>query len=77
MVTKVVEEQTQVVTDVVEMLPWEIRDQVQDFIEFLLAHQARESKTGLTLDWRGSLRDKRDRFTSTDLQHQALAWWEG
>ena len=61
---------------------------IQEAIELCLEDERRKtgpvSETGPvcgpvwqgTFDWRGSLRDKRDQFTSTDLQHQALAWWE-
>jgi predicted RNase H-like HicB family nuclease len=30
----------------------------------------------LKLDWRGGLRDLQDRYTSMELQHKALEWWE-
>jgi len=30
----------------------------------------------LKLDWRGALRDWQDHYTSVDLQHKALEWWE-
>jgi hypothetical protein len=43
--------------------------------ESLLMHRTHRSQAKLKLQWRGALRDWRARYTSVELQHQALAWW--
>ncbi len=34
-----------------------------------------EPKGELKLDWRGALRDLRDKYTSVELQHKITDWW--
>jgi hypothetical protein len=62
--------------DLVEQLPPELQREVKDFVEFLLEKRKRGSAGELKLDWRGGLRDLRDQYTSVDLQHKVLQWWE-
>ena len=66
--------------DLIEQLPPELQEEVRDFIEFLLERKARrpkaEKKGELKLDWRGALRDLRDKYTSVELQHKVLKWWD-
>lgn len=69
------EEQIQPVDTIVQMLPFEIQEQVRDFIEFLLERRVRKPKVKLRLDWRGALRDLRDQYTAVELEHKALEWW--
>lgn len=64
------------IEEVVQVLPPEIRGQVRDFIEFLMEKRVRKPGAKLKLNWRGALRDWRDQYTSVDLQHKALEWWE-
>ncbi len=56
-------------------LPPDLQQEVKDFAEFLLAKRNSKPKGKLKLDWRGALRDLRDRYTSVELQHKALEWW--
>jgi len=58
----------------VEELPPDMRAEVRDFIEFLLAKRSRGEKRTLRQDWAGALRDYREQYTSLELQRQALAW---
>ena len=68
------EEQIQPIDTVVQVLPFEIQEQVQDFIEFLLERRVRKPKVNLRLDWRGALRDL-NQYTAVELEHKALEWW--
>jgi hypothetical protein len=60
--------------ELVQELPPDLRAEVRDFVEFLLAK--REPAKGRTLrqSWAGALRDYREQYTSLDLQHMASEW---
>jgi len=59
----------------VKELPPELHRAAEDFLESLLSKRSRKRKAALKLDWRGGLRDLRDRYTSVELQHKAQEWW--
>jgi hypothetical protein len=61
--------------ELTEKLPPDLQQEVRDFVEFLLEKRAPKSKGELKLDWRGALRDLRDKYTSVELQHKVLEWW--
>ena len=64
--------------ELIEKLPPELQKEVRDFVEFLLERRAaklKAKKGELKLDWRGALRDLRDKYTSVELQHKVLEWW--
>ena len=69
----------QTLKEMVEQLPPELQEEVHDFVEFLLVRRAAKLKAKkrgeLKLDWRGALRDLRDKYTSVELQHKVLEWW--
>lgn len=58
-------------------LPPETRQEVRDFVEFLLSKRKPRPSRKPKLNWRGALRDLRDQYTSVTLQHEALEWWVG
>lgn len=60
--------------ELVQELPPDLRAEVRDFVEFLLAKRRRGEKGRLRQDWAGALREYREQYTSLELQHQALAW---
>ena len=64
--------------ELIDQLPPELQEKVRDFVKFLLEKKVakfRAKKEGeLKLDWRGALRDLRDKYTSVELQHKALEW---
>ena len=60
--------------ELVQELPPDMRAEVLDFIEFLLARRSRPASKTLRQDWAGALRDYREQYTSLELQRQALAW---
>ena len=64
----------------IEELPPDLRQEVEDFARFLLTTKVSSSKTGgrqkkLRLSWAGALSEYRDRFTSIELQKKSLEWW--
>ena len=68
----------QTLKELIEKLPPELQQEVRDFVEFLLKRRAaklKAKKGELKLDWRGALRDLRDKYTSVELQHKVLEWW--
>ncbi len=56
-------------------LPPEIRQEVQDFAEFLFQTRVRPKRRRLLLNWAGALSEFRGQFTSLNLQKKALEWW--
>ena len=63
------------VHELIRVLPVEIQQEVEDFIEFLLERRGYKPRRTFKLDWRGDLSDLRDKYTSVDLQHKMLDWW--
>jgi hypothetical protein len=65
--------------ELIDQLPPEFQEEVRDFVEFLLEKKVlrpkREREVELRLDWRGALRELRDKYTSVELQHKILEWW--
>ena len=60
--------------EVVRELPPDLRDEVRDFAEFLLAKRSRHPGKALRQDWAGALREQRGQYTSLELQRHALEW---
>jgi len=56
-------------------LPPDLQQEVEDFAQFLIEKRVQKSKGELKLDWRGALRNLRDKYTSVELQHKLLEWW--
>jgi Uncharacterized conserved small protein len=61
--------------EMIRELPPELRQEVEDFIEFLLQKRAKRSLEPLRLEWKGALQDVRAHFTAVELQHKAQEWW--
>ena len=61
--------------ELIAQLPPEMQREVQDFVEFLLEKRVSKPKGELRLDWRGALRDLREKYTSVELQHKLLEEW--
>lgn len=60
--------------ELIRELPPDLRQQVQDFVEFLLDKRRPQGHTKLRQDWAGALEKYRDQFTSLELQKKALEW---
>ena len=62
----------------IEELPPELRQEVEDFARFLLVTKAnrhqRKARTKPTFRWAGAVKDLRDRYTSVELQHEISGW---
>jgi len=65
----------QKVKDLIEQLPPDLQQEVQDFIEFLIEKKAQRRQKKLRLSWAGALQDYKDKYTSVELQKKALDWW--
>ena len=57
-----------------EKLPPDLKQEVKDFVEFLLKKRVKKTKKKLSMNWAGALRDYRDQYTSLELQKKALEW---
>lgn len=66
---------TKKIVEMIQELPPELQQEVEDFVQFLIEKRTRKPKGQLKLDWRGALRDLRDQYTSVELQHKVLEWW--
>ena len=66
----------QIIKSKLEELPENLRNEVYDFIEFLLQkHGSAKAKKGkFKFDWEGGLSDLKEKYTSVELQHKSLEW---
>jgi hypothetical protein len=60
--------------DLVQRLPAPQRNEVRDFVLFLLEKRAGKASRPVRQDWAGGLADLRDQFASLELQKKALDW---
>ena len=65
----------QKVKDLIEQLPPDLQQEVQDFIEFLIEKKTQRKQKKLRLSWAGALQNYKDAYTSVELQKKALDWW--
>ncbi|MEN3335879.1 MAG: hypothetical protein V7641_5244 [Blastocatellia bacterium] len=61
--------------DKIRELPPELQQEVESFIQSLAARTKSQDGTPLRLDWRGALQELSTAYSSVDLQHKALDWW--
>ncbi|MDW8320684.1 MAG: DUF2281 domain-containing protein [Armatimonadota bacterium] len=67
----------QQIAELIEQLPEHLQAEVRDFVEFLLhRYRLTTPPAKMKLGWAGGLREFRDKFTSVELQHQSLQWWD-
>ena len=66
-------EQYTTLPELVQSLPSEMQQQVQDYIEFLLEKRLKPHGKP-TFEWAGALKDLRDQYTSVELQHRISDW---
>ncbi|MGD9047661.1 MAG: DUF2281 domain-containing protein [Anaerolineae bacterium] len=60
--------------ELVQELPPDLRAEVRDFVESLLAKRGRHSGRTLSQDWAGALSEYRYQYTALELQRRALEW---
>lgn len=65
----------QSVKDLIDQLPPDLQQEVQDFIEFLLQKRTSRKQKKLRMTWAGALQDFKEEFTSIQLQKKSLDWW--
>ena len=58
----------------IEGLPPDLQQEVEDFVVFVERRRARKPGGRLRQDWGGALKDVRDQFTSIELQKKTLEW---
>lgn len=63
---------------VMEELPPELQQEVEDFARFLLETRAncgpKKTRSSPKFTWAGALMDMRDKYTSVELQHEISSW---
>lgn len=66
----------QIIKSKLEELPENLRNEVYDFMEFLLQKHcsAKVKKGKFKFDWEGGLSDLKEKYTSVELQHKSLEW---
>ncbi|MCX7855997.1 MAG: DUF2281 domain-containing protein [Anaerolineae bacterium] len=69
------EVQVRSLVEMIEALPPELQQEVQDFVRFLATTRVRSGQKHLRLTWAGGLREFREQFTSLELQKKAMEWW--
>jgi hypothetical protein len=56
--------------DKIKNLPPGYRQEVQDFVEFILEKRLKKRRKKPKFDWAGAARDLRDKYSSVELQHK-------
>ncbi|NWF92173.1 MAG: DUF2281 domain-containing protein [Syntrophaceae bacterium] len=62
------------IEQIIRELPPELRQEVEDFIKFLLEKRVKKPIGKFDFGWAGALKDLRDRYTSVELQHKISEW---
>lgn len=62
--------------ELIKELPPELHQEAEDYISFLIEKRAKKPKGDLKLDWIGALEDMSDKYSSVELQHKILDWWD-
>jgi len=62
------------IEEIIRELPPDLRQQVEEFVQTLIAKQKRKTGVKLRMDWAGGLREFRDQYTALELQKKALEW---
>ena len=62
--------------ELIKELPPDLHQEAEDYISFLIEKQAKKPKGDLKLDWIGALEDISDQYSSVELQHKILDWWD-
>lgn len=58
----------------VKALPADIREEVRDFVDFVIQKRAKKPHGKPKFDWAGALKDLRDKYSSVELQHDISEW---
>jgi len=60
----------------IKELPPDLRQEVHDFVQFLIEKRVKKPTGKFSFDWEGGLCHLRTQYTSVELQHKALEWWD-
>lgn len=55
-------------------LPPDLRQEVADFVEFLIQKRLERARIKPTFHWAGALKDLSSQYTSVELQHRLSEW---
>lgn len=58
----------------IAQLPPELRQEVDDFVDFLNERRMRKAGRKMRQTWAGALKEYRDKYTALELQKKALEW---
>lgn len=58
----------------ISILPPELQQEVEDFVEFLIEKKMKRPKGKPKFNWAGALKEFRDQYTSVELQHKISEW---
>lgn len=58
----------------IEELPPHLRQEVEDFVDYLLNKYGHKESRPLRQDWAGALKEHRKQTTSLELQRKTLEW---
>ena len=58
----------------IQELPPELREEVGDFVEFLVEKRLKNPRGKPNFGWAGALKDLRDQYTSVELQRKISEW---
>jgi hypothetical protein len=66
---------TRLIENKFNVLPDDLKREVLDFIDFLMAKRRHEKiLSQFDFTWEGGLTDFKDDFSSVDLQHRSMDW---
>lgn len=60
--------------NLIKELPPDLKQEVEDFVQFLLAKRGKHPGRKLRQDWGGALKEYRRQYTAMELQKLALEW---
>ena len=58
----------------ISLLPPELQQEVEDFIEFLIEKRLKRRKGKPKFNWAGALKELRQQYTPVELQHKVSEW---
>lgn len=67
-------ERMKTLEELIKELPAELRQEAENFVEFLLEKRLKKPRGKPNFNWAGALKDLRDQYTSVELQHKLSEW---
>jgi hypothetical protein len=63
------------VEELIREMPADLRQEVEDFVHFIMQKRRPKPRSKPSLSWRGALADLKDQYSSVELQHEILKHW--